>query len=315
MTLQKNFHSQVYSPADLAYQHCLTKPATPPEVSRLTFDPASGTAAYEQNYGDSDKTTNSGGSIEAARNLARCTGSPGYFLGNNFYLPSDLAGNTKAARCGIIKSKGIYRPEGPPAYGWISSNNRFRQLGGAPIALDLNKSTGVWEPRRYHQPNGKPLEIFFPRITVRVWKLVAEKAGLSMPKFPVIGLKGEALQFWKWVEDTNCPIVITEGEKKAAALISRGYAAIGLPGITTGYRVTERGEFVKLADGTEYQKATAWELHEALQPLDTAGREITILFDYRDGDYSESPEFKAANTTARLFKSAIVKIGKLPRSE
>src|SRR4028119_1573484 len=312
MTLQKNFHSQVYSPADLAYQDCVVKSGVDPDVYHLNFDPASGTAAYEQNYGDSDKTTNSGGSIEAARNLARRTGSPGYFLGNNFYLLSDLAGNTKAARYGIIKSKGIYRPEGPPAYGWISSNNRFRQLGGAPIALDLNKSTGVWEPRRYHQPNGKPLEIFFPRITVRVWKLVAEKAGLSMPKFPVVGLKGEAIGFWEWVKNTNCPVILTEGEKKAAALISQGYAAIGLPGINSGYRVTDKGDWVTKPDGTQYQRATAWELHPALQPLDTAGRVITIIFDYRAGDYSESPEFKAASTTAKLFKNAIAKIGELP---
>ena len=170
----------------------------------------------------------------------------------------------------------------------------------------------MWEPRRYHQPNGKPLELFFPRITVRVWKLVAEKAGLSIPEFPVIGLKGEALQFWEWVENTNCPIVITEGEKKAAALISRGYAAIGLPGINSGYRVTEKGDWVTKPDGTQYQKATAWELHPAVQPLDTAGRVITTIFDYRAGDYSESPEFKAASTLSKLFKNAIAKIGELP---
>src|SRR4028118_2053001 len=312
MTLQKNFHSQVYSPADLAYQDCVVKSGIAPDIYPLNFDPASGNPAYDLLYRDTDSTTNSGISIEAARNLARCTGSAGYFLGNNFYLLSDLVGNTKAARYGIIKSKGIYRPEGPPAYGWISSNNRFRQLGGAPIALDLNKSTGVWEPRRYHQPNGKPLEIFFPRITVRVWKLVAEKAGLSMPEFPVIGLKGEALQFWEWVENTNCPVILTEGEKKAAALISRGYAAIGLPGINSGYRVTEKGDWITKPDGTQYQRATAWELHLALQPLDTAGREITIIFDYRAGDYSESPEFKAASTTAKLFKNASAKIAQLP---
>ena len=190
MTLQTNFHSQVHSPADLAYQDCVVKSGVDPDVYHINFDPASGSPVYGLLCQDTDPTTNNGISIEAARNLARCDGSAGYFLGNNFYLPSNLAGNTKAARHGIIKSKGIYRPEGPPAYGWIC-NNRFRQLGGAPLALDLNKSTGVWEPRRYHQPHSKPLEIFFPRITVRVWKLVAEKAGLSMPKFPVIGLKGE----------------------------------------------------------------------------------------------------------------------------
>src|SRR4028118_882365 len=314
MTLQTNFHSQVYSPADLAYQDCVVKSGIAPDIYPLNFEPASGNPAYDLLYRDTDPTTNSGISIEAARNLGRCTGNAGYFLGNNFYLLSDLAGNTKAARYGTIKSKGIFRPEGPPAYGWIS-NNRFRQLGGAPIALDLNKSTGVWEPRRYHQPNGKSLEIFFPRITVRVWKLVAEKAGLSMPKFPVVGLKGEAIGFWEWVKNTNCPVILTEGEKKAAALISQGYAAIGLPGINSGYRVTEKGDWVTKPDGTQYERATARELRPELQEFDTPGREIVILFDYREGDYSQSSEFKAANTTARLFKSANVKIGKLPGPE
>jgi len=307
-SLEKFDKDYVYK---LVYDDVVVKSGVLPEICRLNFDPASGTVAYEQVYGDSDKTTNSGGSIEATRNLARCNGSPGYFLGKNFYTLSDLAGDTKAARYGTIKSKGIFRPEGPPAYGWIG-NNRFRQLGGAPIALDLKKSTGVWEPRRYHQPKGKPLEIFFLRVTVRVWKLVAEKAGLSMPEFPVVGVDGEAIGFWEWVKDTKCPIVITEGEKKAAALISRGFAAIGLPGINTGYRVTERGERITIPDGTTYQRAIARELDAALQPFDTADREITIIFDFRAGDYRQSSEFRAASTTARLLKSAIAKIAILP---
>jgi hypothetical protein len=190
--------------------------------------------------------------------------------------------------------------------GWIC-NGRFRQLAGPPIAFDKKG-----RPRKYHQPQGKPLEVFFPRVTVEVWKLVAAKAGLPMPEFPAVGLGGEALGFWDWVKITNCPVVVTEGEKKAAALISRGYAAIGLPGIHTGYRVTERGETIALPGGTEYQKATARELHPEFQPLDTAGREIVIVFDYRAGDYSQSQEFRAASTLAKLFKGAIAKIATLP---
>ncbi|MEG4446989.1 DUF3854 domain-containing protein, partial [Microcoleus sp. AT9_B4] len=186
-------------------------------------------------------------------------------------------------------------------------NGRFRQLSGEPIAIDKKG-----RPRKYFQPQGKPLQIFCPRVTVEVWQRVAAKAGLSMPAYPVIGLDGEALGFWDWVIASGCPIVITEGEKKAAALISRGYAAVGLPGIHTGYRVTERGDWVTKTDGTQYQKAAARELHTALQPLDTAERAITILFDYRVGDYSQSQEFKAASTLSKLFKTAIAKIGKLP---
>jgi hypothetical protein len=188
---------------------------------------------------------------------------------------------------------------------------RFRQLSGPPIAFSKKKS-GKWEPRRYHQPLGKPLEIFCPKVTVAVWREIAAKHDLPMREFPVVGIGGEALQFWDWVVSSGCPIIITEGEKKACCLISRGYAAICVPGITSGYRVTERGEWIEKPDGTRYQKAIARELRSDLQIFDTPGREITILFDFRTGDYSQSPEFKAANTLGKLFRSAIAKIAQLP---
>jgi hypothetical protein len=186
-------------------------------------------------------------------------------------------------------------------------NGRFRQLAGPPLGFDKKG-----RPRTYFQPQGKPLEVFCALVTVEVWRSVAAKAGLSIPDMPAVGLGGEALGFWDWVISSNCPIILTEGEKKAAALISRGYAAIGLPGINTGYTVTEKGEWLTKPDGTQYQRAIARELRSELQALDTAGREITIVFDYRAGDYSQSKEFRAASTTAKLFKSAIAKIATLP---
>jgi hypothetical protein len=288
------------------YEDVVVRSGVAPAIFRVNFEPAIGTLVYEQVFADSDKATNSGHSIEAARNLARCNGSQGYFLGPNFYILSDLAGATKAARNRIIKSEGIFRPAGLAAGGWIA-NGRFRQLTGAPIALDEKG-----KERRYFQPKGKPLEIFFPAVTVPIWELVAEKAGLPMPKFPVVGVGGKALGFWEWVEITGCPIVITEGEKKAALLVSRGYAAIGLPGITTGYRVTERGETITKPDGTQYQRAIAHELHEALKPFDSKGRVVFFTFDYREGNCFETPEFKAASTTSRLFANVTCKIALLP---
>jgi len=218
------------------------------------------------------------------------------------YRDTDPTTNSSS---GSAQAKRNYR-KCENAIGFIV-NGRFRQLGGLPLAFDKKG-----RPRTYHQPQGKPLEIFCPRVTVAIWQKVAAKNNLLMPEFPVVALDGEALGFWDWVVSSGCSVIITEGEKKAAALVSRGYAALGLPGIHTGYRVTERGETVTKIDGSQYQRATARELHYALQPLDTAGREITIIFDYRVGDYSQSQEFKAANTLGKLFKNAIAKIGKLP---
>jgi hypothetical protein len=242
----------------------------------------------------------SGVAPEAYRlNFEPASGSPVYDL---LHRDTDPTTNSSS---GSAQAKRNYA-KCENAGGWIC-NGRFRQLDGPPIAFDKKG-----RPRRYYQPQGKPLEIFFPRVTVAIWELVAVKNNLPMPEFPVVGLNGEALGFWDWVVSSGCPIVITEGEKKAAALISRGYAAIALPGINTGYRVTERGDWVRKADGTEYQKAVARELRSELQAFDTPGREIVILFDFRAGDYSQSQEFKAACTTAKLFKSAIAKIAQLP---
>jgi len=297
-----------FDESELAYQDCVVKSGIPPEIYHLNFEPASGIPVYDGLFRDSDKTTNSGSSVEADRNLARCTGDAGYFYKNKFWLLSDLCGASKDAINGNIKSKGIFRPEGQPAAGWIAiANGRFRQLAGAPIALD-----DKGQPRRYHQATGKPLEVFCPKVTVAIWREIAAKHNLPMPEFPVVGIGGEALEFWDWVVASGCPTVITEGEKKACCLIGRGYAAIGLPGIHTGYRVTEYGEEITKPDGTTYRKAIARELCEVLQALDTAERVITILFDFRAGDYSQSQEFKAASTTAKLFKNARAFIAQLP---
>jgi hypothetical protein len=108
-----------FDESELAYQDCVVKSGIPPEIYYLNFEPASGIPVYDGLFRDSDKSTNSGSSIEADRNLARCTGDAGYFYKNKFWLLSDLCGASKDAINGNIKSKGIFRPEGQPAAGWI----------------------------------------------------------------------------------------------------------------------------------------------------------------------------------------------------
>lgn len=50
-------------------------------------------------------------------------------------------------------------------------------------------------------------------------------------------LSEEDIGFWDWVESVTLPIVLCEGAKKAGALLTAGYVAIALPGITGGVRV------------------------------------------------------------------------------
>jgi hypothetical protein len=292
---------------NLVYQDCVEKSGILPEIYKLAFPCIVGDEVYEFLFEHRDKATNSNGSLEAARHLALCRGEAGYWYKQNFYLPSDLCGKNGE----LIRTKGKYRPAGEPVGGFVV-NGRFRQLSGSPLAFD-KKSTGELEPRRYHQRLGKALEVFFCPVTLRVWEMIAAKANLPMPLSVETTPDGEAIGFWEWVISSGCPIVPEEGEKKAAALVSRGYAAIGLPGIYTGYRVTKKGDWVFHSDPKkDYQKAIERELHAALKPFDSKNRLVTIVFDYRAGDYSQSPEFKAASITAKLFENAVVTIAQLP---
>src|SRR4028118_2215932 len=72
----------------LCYDDVVVRSGAAPDIYRLNFDPAIGTAVYEPIFADSDKTNNSGVSVEAARNLARCIGDAGYFYKGKFWLPS-----------------------------------------------------------------------------------------------------------------------------------------------------------------------------------------------------------------------------------
>jgi conjugative relaxase-like TrwC/TraI family protein len=77
--------------------------------------------------------------------------------------------------------------------------------------------------------------------------------------------------FWYCVWKHNIPCAIAEGAKKAASLLSQGHAAIGLPGISAGYR-TPKDEFGKKI-GKSY-------LHEELAVFATPNRVIKFCFDY-----------------------------------
>ncbi|MEG4397190.1 plasmid replication protein, CyRepA1 family [Microcoleus sp. BROC3] len=159
----------------------------------------------------------------------------------------------------------------------------------------------------YYDKAGRYIKIAcrptFLRIPLRIWQKIADRYGVSIYENPVIDGDGAAIGFWAWVRDNNIPIKFAEGEKKAGCLLTLGYAAISLNGIWMGRRVIYRE-----SDG----KRIGERLHEDLQEFDTPGREITFAFDWRDGQYFQSVEFKAARATGELLQNAIAKIAILP---
>lgn len=106
-------------------------------------------------------------------------------------------------------------------------------------------------------------------------------AGVPLPTFHPADLNSQALScsttelaptsFWQWVLDTpDLPILLVEGAKKAACLLSYGYIAIALPGIFNGRRVTRDAQ----------GKAYADSLIPELELFATANRRFYFCFDH-----------------------------------
>lgn len=106
---------------------------------------------------------------------------------------------------------------------------------------------------------------FWLRVPRHVWERIAKRAGVAMPEVVVETEIGEALGFWSWVlSHPEIPVFITEGAKKAGALLTVGYAAIALPGVTNWGDELEDGRRVLRPD---------------LQTIVASGREIYIAYD------------------------------------
>ncbi|MDY7013797.1 MAG: plasmid replication protein, CyRepA1 family [Cyanobacteriota bacterium] len=120
---------------------------------------------------------------------------------------------------------------------------------------------------KYESPAKTPNRVIYLRVDLETWKRVARVNGVRMPSYqiPIDPETGEALGFWEWVQQTpKISITLTEGGKKAAFLLSRGWVAIALPGIYCG----------TIRDGN------TWRLHPDLVPVAREKRNFYILFDY-----------------------------------
>jgi hypothetical protein len=147
------------------------------------------------------------------------------------------------------------------------------------------RRSGEGKTIKYEHSPGEATRAFFLSVGQHIWQRIAEHYHVALPEQIITTSNGEAVGFWAWVIQNNLPIVITEGAKKAASLLTAGYAAIALPGIWNGRRV--------LSDSTAV-------LIPELKLFATQGRLIYFCFD-RD----TKPKTIAA------VNSAIAKTGKL----
>ncbi len=158
---------------------------------------------------------------------------------------------------------------------------------------------------KYESPPKTPNRVTYFRIPIHLWNQIAARYGIKRYHSPLalrLTARSQPVNFWSWVKSrTEIPVVLAEGEKKAGALLSQGYAAISSPGIW----------------GCREPKDPDKKLHSDLLPLAQKGRTFIILFDYDRKQSTREAVYKATLATAEAIEAtgAYCKVALLPGPE
>lgn len=160
---------------------------------------------------------------------------------------------------------------------------------------------------KYEHPPSTPTRVFCLRVSLRIWQQVAQRYNLAIPDNINIACNGEAEGFWQWVMERNIPVMICEGVKKAAALLTQGYAALGIPGITNGYRVIK----------DDFGKVMTRQLIPDLAAFAMTKRIFHICFDFETQPRTIAAVNNAISQLGFLFqeKNCLVQVIQLPGIE
>ncbi|MFM7887526.1 MAG: DUF3854 domain-containing protein, partial [Pseudanabaena sp.] len=97
------------------------------------------------------------------------------------------------------------------------------------------------KPIKYESRIGKgeARQPLFLQVPDHIWERIAAK--WAVPILPEAYQKG----FWQWVLDNpRLPILITEGAKKAGSLLSHGFIAISIAGVSNGQYLGELNPYI-----------------------------------------------------------------------
>jgi hypothetical protein len=156
---------------------------------------------------------------------------------------------------------------------------------------------------KYEAPPKYPTGIFALKVSDRIWRKIARRYKIKLYNSPASQRlldRRSPLSFWEWVlKHPEIPIIITEGSKKAAALLSAGYVAIALPGVFNGYRTP------KDSWGNKIGKSS---LIPQLRVFTQPGREIYFAFDSDNKASTLKNVNTAILTTGKLFEQLECKV-------
>jgi hypothetical protein len=190
---------------------------------------------------------------------------------------------------------------------WVSGvdvlNNYNDDLWGQFKPLQPRLSADKGKIIKYEAPPKHPTGIIALRVSRLLWYKVAKLNKIKLFLSPLALRqrdRNQPLSFWEWVvNNPEVPLIITEGAKKAASLLSLGYAAIALPGIFNGYRQPKDklGRYTGLA-----------QLIPQLQVFATPGRKIYFAFDKDTKASTIANVNRAIAKTGKLFTKAGVNV-------
>ncbi|NEQ79328.1 MAG: DUF3854 domain-containing protein [Moorea sp. SIO2I5] len=137
---------------------------------------------------------------------------------------------------------------------------------------------------KYRGPEGVNVGVFMLQVPDRLAKRIARKHVAEAEAQLVTGAN-----FWEWVQRKKIEIWITEGAKKAAALLTSGRVAIGIAGIWNSTK--------KVAD--KYGHVTIF-LNDQLRPIIGWGSNIVLCYDC---DRKKNSRANTRHATHRLGKA------------
>ncbi|MEH2120998.1 plasmid replication protein, CyRepA1 family [Nostoc sp.] len=225
-----------------------------------------------------------------------------------YLLISELLPRTNT---GMVKSGWLQRYAHITEGGWWCSGldplNNWQMMEWGCFKPNQPRQNHNGKSIKYEHPPSTPTRVFCLRVTLQVWQQVAGRYNLVMPDNITITADGEVEGFWQWVMQQNIPLLICEGVKKAATLLTQGYAAIAIPGITSGYRVIK----------DEFGKVTRRQLIPDLAAFAITKRSFYICFDFETQPKKIAAVNNAISQLGCLFqqKNCPVKVIELPGME
>ncbi|MBF2007235.1 MAG: DUF3854 domain-containing protein [Chlorogloeopsis fritschii C42_A2020_084] len=212
---------------------------------------------------------------------------------------------------GMVKSSWLHRYAHIASGGWWCSGldplNNWQAMEWGCFKPSQPRLNEKGKSIKYEHPPCTPTRVFCLRVPLHVWQQVAQRYNLAMPENISIAENGEAVGFWQWVIEQSIPVIICEGVKKAAALLTQGYVAIGIPGITSGYRVTK----------DEFGKVISRQLIPDLAAFAIKKRTFYICFDFETQPNKIAAVNNAISQLGFLFqaKNCPVRVIDLPGME